>query len=156
MTDIGDNKTEALRRNGTFNARAGTVADPLFCGEGGGDFFDPRDLVQVKYEMLRRVREEGMTVARAAAAFGFSRVSFYQIRRAWQREGLAGLLPRPRGPRQGHKLSGAVLGFLRETLASDASLRAPALAERVRKRFGFRVHPRSIERALSRRPKKGL
>ena len=64
----------------------------------GGEFFDPRDLVQVKYEMLRRAREEGVAVSRAAEAFGFSRVAFYQIQRAFESEGLAGLLPRRRGP----------------------------------------------------------
>ena len=64
-------KGEALRANGTFNPRAARVTDALFVKE---DFFDARDLVQVKYEMLRRVREEGMNVVQAAAAFGFSRV----------------------------------------------------------------------------------
>lgn len=152
MPDGSDDKAQALRRSGTLNARAQTVADPLF---HAGEFFDPRDLLQVKYEMLRRVREEGASVAAAAGAFGFSRVAFYQIRGAWQREGVAGLLPRPRGPRRAHKLSGEVIQFIREALSADPALRAPALAQRVRKRFGISVHPRSIERALARRQKKG-
>jgi transposase len=123
---------------------------------GKGEFFDARDLVQVKYEMLRRVREDGMQVAQAAAAFGFSRVAFYEIQRAWQSEGVGGLLPRPRGPRHAHKLTEEVMGFVRAAQAQDTSLRAPGLAEQVRERFGVDVHPRSIERALARQAKRGL
>jgi transposase len=146
-------KEDALRANGTFNPRAERVSDPLF---GKGDFFDARDLVQVKYEMLRRVREEGMPVSEVAAAFGFSRVAFYEIQRAWQREGVGGLLPRPRGPRHAHKLTEKVMDFVRTAQTRDAALRAPGLAEQVRERFGVEVHPRSIERALARQAKKGL
>lgn len=59
--------------------------------------FDPRDLVQVKYEMLRRVSAEGHSVVQSAKAFGLSRPSFYQAQAALQREGLAGLLAKKRG-----------------------------------------------------------
>src|SRR2546430_13430269 len=34
------------------------------------DFFDARDAVQVKYEMVRKVRAGGAPVTQAAAAFG--------------------------------------------------------------------------------------
>jgi transposase len=153
MRDDGRKKEDALRANGTFNLRAEGVLDALF---GKGDFFDAQDLVQVKYEMLRRVREDGMSVAQAAAAFGFSRVAFYEIQRAWQGQGVGGLLPRPRGPKHPHKLTEEVMDFVRATQAEDAALRASALAVLVRKRFGFEVHPRSIERALTRQVKKGL
>ena len=147
------NKEDALRANGTFNTRAQGVSDPLF---GKGDFFDARDLVQVKYEMLRRVREDGMRVAQSAAAFGFSRVAFYEIQRAWMHEGVGGLMPRPRGPKHAHKLTDEVMDFVRAAQAEDATLGAPGLAGQVRERFGVEVHPRSIERALARQAKKGL
>lgn len=146
-------KEDALRANGTFNTRAEGVLDALF---GAGDFFDARDLLQVKYEMLRRVREDGMSVVQAAAAFGFSRVAFYEIQRAWVHEGMGGLLPRPRGPKHAHKLTEEVMDFVCATQAEDARVHAPGLAVLVHERFGVQVHPRSIERALARRLKKGL
>jgi len=147
-----DGKAEALRESGTLNGRAEGVRDPLFREE---PFFDPRDLLQLKYEMLRRVSREGVLVKDAAAAFGFSRVAFYQALRRFEREGLAGLLPRPRGPKRAHKLSEGVMEFVEGVLAEEGTVRAPALAERVRERFGFAVHPRSVERALAKRRKKG-
>ena len=86
--------------------------------------------------------------------FGFSRPSFYQAQRALERGGLAALVPKKPGPRRAHKLSAEVVDFLQEERALDASLRSLELARRVQQRFGRKVHPRSVERALARREKK--
>ena len=136
----------------SVNRRPEAVIDASFQEEA---FFDARDVLQVKYEMLRRVRLEGSSVTMAAAAFGFSRVAFYQARKRFEESGVAGLLPKPRGPKRAHKLRGDVVAFLEDALREDPSLRAPALAEGVGERFGMTVHPRSIERALARRRKRG-
>jgi transposase len=144
-------KQDALRRHGALHLHPDRVADELFqtC-----DFFDPNDLVQVKYEMLRRVRVDHKTIRRVAQDFGFSRLSVYHAQAAFERAGLAGLLPAKRGPRRSHKLDDAVMAFIREQLRHDRSLRAVELARRVRDRFALTVHPRSIERALERTEKK--
>ena len=152
MDDYGDVKLEALGQNGTLNVRSGDVADELF---SSNEFFDSRDLVQVKYEMLRRVREDGVSVLMAAKAFGFSRVSYYQIQQAYDQQGLAGLMPRQRGPRHAHKLTEDVMSFVSTCKNKESTMQAIDLANRIRQRFGLSVHPRSIERALQRRLKKG-
>ena len=146
-----DPKLAALRRHGSLNLHPDRVQDPLFAG---ADFFDARDLVQVKYEMVRRVRVDGHPVSRSAAAFGFSRPTLYQAQAALARGGLAALVPRKPGPRRSHKLSPEVVDFLHQARAKDPSLRSPELARRVRARFGRTVHPRSVERAVARREKK--
>jgi transposase len=146
-----DPKLEALRQQGTLNPRFGEVTDELFADNS---FFDPRDLVQVKYEMLRRVQAEGQSVIDAAAAFGFSRPSFYQAQSAFGQDGLAGLVPRKRGPKQAHKLTEEVVSFIRETRQKDPSVRPGELAQLIHQHFGMTVHPRSIERALRRHQKK--
>ena len=146
-----DPKPDALRLHGSLNAHPERVQDPLFATT---DFFDARDLVQVKYEMVRRVRVDGQPVTRSAAAFGFSRPALYQAQAAVARGGLAALVPKKPGPRRPHKLSAEVVDFLQQQRAEDASLRSPELARRVRARFGRTVHPRSVERALARREKK--
>lgn len=151
MTRRRDPKLETLREQGVLNTRANRISDPLF---GEHDFFDSRDLVQVKYEMLRRVEVDGQPVAHTAATFSFSRPSFYQAQEVFQRDGLAGLLPKKRGPRGAHKLRDEVVSFLRQLRAADPSLRAPELALKVEQRFGIQVHARSIERALGRQEKK--
>ena len=130
-----------------MNPHPEAVVDEVFVAE---DFFDPRDVVQVKYEMLRRVNEDGTSVSAAAAAFGFSRQSYYQAAAALAAGGLPALVPAKPGPRGAHKLTGEVLDHIRSLLAADAALRPAQLAESVRQQFGLRVHPRSIERALKR------
>jgi transposase len=144
-------KASALRRHHALNARPERVADPAF--NGANPFFDPADLVQVKYEMLRRVSEDGQAVAQASAAFGFSRPSFYEAQAAFEESGLPGLLPLRPGPRRAHKLSEGVVEVLEAELRGQPNLNSSSLAGIVAERFGVRVHPRSVERALKRRGK---
>jgi transposase len=146
-----DPKQKALREQGMLNPNPEDVKDPLFLEEG---FFDPRDLMQVKYEMLRRVSTEKSQIGPAAEVFGVSRVTFYQILKRFREEGMAGLFPRLRGPKAAHKLTEKVMVFLETALNEDASLRPQALAELVREELDISAHPRSIERALARRQKK--
>ena len=144
-------KLEALRLQSSLNPHPERVADALF---STADFFDARDLVQVKYEMVRRVLVDGLPISASAAAFGFSRPSYYLAQAALEQGGLPALVPKKRGPRRSHKLSVEVMDFLRRELAVDPSLRSSELASRVEDHFGSKVHPRSVERALGRQKKK--
>jgi transposase len=146
-----DPKCNVLREHATLNPYPEQVTDALFHSH---PFFDARDLVQVRYEMLRRVVVEGQPVAATAAAFGFSRVTLYQLRKRFEAEGLAGLLPKRKGPQRSHKLSDEVLNFIEATLTAEPAVRMVDLPQRVAGRFGLAVHVRSIERALARRRKK--
>lgn len=146
-----DSKAKALREQGVFNLHPEMVAAELF---QDSDFFDPMDLLQVKYEMLRRVRVEKQPVSGTAAGFGFSRPTFYEAQRGFEREGLAGLIAKKRGPRGAHKLTEGVVNFIEAAAVGDSALRAPEFARQVQEHFGITVHSRSIERALARRKKK--
>jgi transposase len=144
-------KLHALREQGSLHRHPAAVTDALF---QQNPFFDPRDVVQVKYEMLRRVEIDQASVSSAAAAFGFSRPSFYQAKGAFAEQGLAGLLPRKRGPRHAHKLTAEVIAFLAERRSAESALSAAQLAQHVHRRFGLSIHPRSIERGLRDMKKK--
>lgn len=146
-----DAKVRGLKERGVLNPEPERVLDERFRTEG---FFDPRDLVQVKYEMVRRVETEGATVTEATKTFGFSRPTFYQAHEALEKEGLAGLLPKRPGPKGAHKLTDEVMAFIDEVLEGDHEIGSEQLSRSVSERFGFSVHPRSIERALARREKK--
>ena len=144
-------KTQALRQSGTLNPRPQDVRDELFREK---EFFDARDLLQLKYEMLRRVSQEGHSISQAAASFGFSRPSFYQAQTAFEGGGLAGLVPQKRGPKQGHKLTPEILEFVRKARADDAKVTTSDLVKMVQKRFGVELHSRTVERGLLRDQKK--
>jgi transposase len=152
MPNRKDAKTESLQQSGSLHPHPERVADPLFQEH---EFFDRRDLVQVKYEMLRRVQQDGQSATEAARSFGFSRVALYQALRTFQRDGLPGLVRRRPGPKGAHKLSDAIVNFIEHALRENESLRSRELARMVRKKFRLSVHPRSIERALNKRRKKG-
>ena len=143
-----DRKVAALRRQHALNPRPQAVNDPAFIS--GNPFFDANDLVQVKYEMLRRVRQEGRRVSESATAFGFSRPSFYESQAVFEKGGLPALIPQRPGPRRAHKLAEEVVDFLEQAL-TDETKNSAQLAQLVKERFALSVHPRSIERALARR-----
>jgi transposase len=148
-----DDKTESLKKYGAFNPHPQKVVEETF-SDSALEFFDPRDLVQVKYEMLRAVEKEGRSVKHASQAFGLSRPAFYQAQSQFKRGGVTGLVKKRPGPKSAHKLTADILTFIEEKIEEDKPLRARKLAPLIKEKFGKDVHPRSIERAVARRKKK--
>ncbi len=145
-----NSKLEELRRRNALHPHPERVTSELFTS---GVFFDPHDAVQVKYEMLRRVRVDGISVTRAVKEHGYTRPTFYEAKKAVEQDGIAGLLPAKRGPHSAHKLSKEVMAYVGELLRESPALVTRELVKEISKRFGIKVHPRSVERALDREKK---
>ena len=145
-------KRRALQASGTFNPRSGQVHHALFARS---DFFDPQDLVQLKYETLRALENEGCSIAQASSEFGLSRPTIYQAQAHFQEKGFHGLLPRQRGPKRPHKLTDEVFAHLQDLRAKEPGLSAEELARRLGQRFKVKLHRRTIEKALKARAKRG-
>jgi transposase len=150
-TPSDQKKIETLKSQGTLNPSPQKVRDPLFQNE---EFFDPRDIVQVKYELLRRVLVEKQSITNAVKSFGVSRLFFYRIHDAFEKQGLHGFIPERRGPKQAHKLTAEVLEVVDQQIAKDPSSNSTQLKKAIEESCGLVVHTRSIERALLRRRKK--
>lgn len=148
-----DDKTESLKKYGALNPHPQKVSEKMF-SDSALEFFDPRDLVQVKYEMMRAVDKEGRSVKEASKAFGFSRPAFYQAQSQFKQGGVIGLVKKRPGPKSAYKLTDDVLAFIEEKVKEGKPLGARKLAPLIREKFGKDVHPRSIERAVKRRKKK--
>lgn len=144
-------KADRLKENDSLNRHPERVRAEQF---QHSTFFDPLDLVQVKYEMLREVSHQGASKVHAAASYGMSRQAFYQALSAFALGGIAGLLPGQRGPKGAHKLTDEVMAFIARRQAGDPGLHARALAEALREELHVDVHPRSVERALTRKKKR--
>ncbi len=142
-----DAKEAALAETRTLNARPEAVRDEQFVSS---EFFDARDLVQVKYEMVRRVRVDGDPVTSTAAAFGFSRPSYYEAAAALDADGLGGLVPAKPGPRRAHKLTDEVIAYAQRLREQNPGIGSAQLADAITAKFAIRVHQRSVERALAR------
>ncbi|EQD79316.1 transposase number 2 of insertion sequence, partial [mine drainage metagenome] len=80
--------------------------------------------------------------------------TFYQAEASFEQAGLAGLLPRPRGPKSAHKLTPQVMSLIDEHHRPGGTIQARALAQLVLRQLGVTVHPRSIERALTHKKKR--
>src|SRR5713226_9313608 len=146
-----DQKTLVLKRTGTLNPHPDAVSDSLFKEH---PFFDPKDLLQVRYEMLRRHSVESVSIVDVATTFGVSRPTVYQAQAAFQHAGLIGLLPKPRGPKEGHKLSTAVIEYVQTLRAAEPGLTTVACVQAIQDTFGITVHRRSLERALGSKKKR--
>ena len=145
-------KRQALQASGTFNLRSTKVRHALF---QRSEFFDPEDLLQLKYETLRALKAEGRSIAQAANEFGLSRPTIYQAQASFAEKGVEGLLPHKTGPKHPRKLTPEVQQHLQELAQAEPEVGASELARRVRKRFNVKLHPRTIEKALHGRAKRG-
>jgi len=144
-------KRWALMQSGTLNKNADKITDPRFKNLA---FFDPNDLLQVKYEMLRSAQKEEAGILKASETFGFSRITFYKTEKAFKENGLAGLLPKKKGPRRAHKLTSEVMNFVGQLLEQKPEMKPDVIRQKIKDRFGISVHKRSIERAIEKGKKK--
>src|SRR3981189_3026296 len=92
-----------------LNPNPEAVRDDLFTGN---PFFDAKDLVQVRYEMVRRHQVDGTAISDAAATFGVTRPTFYKAQNALQTTGLAGLLPSRRLGRGSRQSADGAVAFV--------------------------------------------
>jgi transposase len=136
-------KRQFLTAAGAWNAKASLVEHPLFVQS---DFFDPRDKVQVKYEMLRAHAVDEVAVSAASQQFGYSRDSFYTAMEALLSEGVTGLADGKRGPKEPHKLTPEVQAFIHRQIERTPDISSQDLAERIEAERGVQVHRRSVER----------
>lgn len=141
-------KNDVLKENGTYNPKHTSVIAPHF---HKGIFFDPHDLVQVKYEMLRSVDAGECTVTQASGQFGLSRESFYHIRSAYEAGGLQALLPRKTGPKSAHKLTEKGRDFIDRYQVDHPGASAQEINNRMMENTGICVHKRTVERYLSKK-----
>lgn len=139
-------KEAKLRSTGTLNRSPEKVKSKLF---ESNSFFDGRDLMQLKYEMLRAVVHENHSVSECCAQFGLSRTAFYHARTAYENEGLAGLIADKPGPKRASKLTDEVLSALRQYAADAPGVSLANLQEFVKTRFNIDIHPRTIKRRMN-------
>lgn len=106
-------------------------------------------VVEQRYEMLRLHRVEGWPVSAVAARYGVSRQTFYKLARAFEQQGILGLVPRRSGPRQGYKCTPEIIDFATK-MRVRKKLALVAIAEEVRRRFRVELSPSTIRMALAK------
>ena len=145
---INTAKIEILKANGSYNRHASAVVSPLFIGNA---HFDPHDLVQVKYEMLRAVMRNEMTVTEASGQFGFSRAAYYKIEKSFGCAGVNGLFLQKTGPKSAVKATKEILRFADELKDNDPGITNDRIVEEIQKQKGVALHKRSLQRERSKK-----
>lgn len=123
-----------------------TVQDPLFrqCPE----FFDPHDLLQVRYEFLRAHLVGGESVVAVCKRYAVSRQTFYNLLAKMMQEGTPGLLPKKSGPKGPTKLTADVIDFVEEEIRREPELSGAVLASRIEEELSRTIHKRTLENLL--------
>src|SRR5258707_3024468 len=104
-----DPKVAVLREARCLNPHPEAVTDEVFRSQ---EFFDARDAVQVKYEMVRRGRGDGGAGSPAAAAVGGFRPPLFQAGAALPRPRVGGAGGAEAGPPPGRRLHTPARGLV--------------------------------------------
>jgi len=140
-------KEEALKQNGCFYHNFESVAAGIF---NTAAFFDSRDIVQVKYEMIRAASNGEGSITEISDEYGFSRKSYYQILKAFQDGGLYALIPQKPGPKKPHKLTDGATAFIDSFLAGNTKAKPKEISAALEAEMGISIHPRTIYRYLKK------
>ena len=111
------------------------------------DFFNPLDRGQVKYEMLRAHSLDGHFITKLCKEFGYSRESFYLALEAFRKEGMAGLVDKPKGKTKPDKVTPEIVGYVIYQRAKFG-LSGAAIAKEIFREFNLKLHRRTVERIL--------
>ena len=114
-----ESKRVFLEKERLINPKPERVSHPLF---ETPDFFDPFDLPEVRYEMIRSVRVEKMAVAQACKLFGFSREYFCKLERALMTRVYIAMLGSTMGRRPIIALNQEIVNFIAHRKIQEAGL----------------------------------
>jgi transposase len=145
---VNSNKVKSLIENGSFNRNADTVSNHMF---KSNPYFDPQDLVQVKYEMLRAVKSDGLNVADASRQFGFSRTAYYKIEKRFHNAGVEGLCAQKTGPKAPAKITHEIVGLADNLRVEHPGITNDEVIKEIEAQTGVTIHKRSLQRAQSKK-----
>jgi len=86
------------------------------------------DLVGLRLAAATVIEEELAGVGAVASALGLHRATIHRVRKNFEREGVEGLLDKPKGPKRRHKLTPRILERAQKLLDGGDSIRATAAA----------------------------
>jgi len=141
-------KQEILLKNRTFNRNYGKVTEKRFTSD---EFYDPQDLVQVKYEMLRTANESKRSINEISGKFGFSRAAFYKIKASYEKEGISAFILNNSGSKKARKLTVEYQDFIDSYLMQNPNVSSGEIATILKQERGLNISKRTVERYRSRR-----
>jgi transposase len=124
----------------------GSVRYPLFLSN---PFFNANDKAQVKYEMLRSVMTNELSVTDAVDAFGLTKPVFYKAQRAFSNQGILGLTDKKRGPKGPSKVTNEVRDFILDSIRQHPRPTYQEVSELIESVFNTHVSLSTIRKIVS-------
>jgi len=106
------------------------------------------DEISRKLAMLVEGECEGLGPIKAAEKYGYTKQRYFQLRKAYEKEGALGLLSRARGPKTNYRRTGEVERQVIRHRFLDPDASAAVIAQKLRQ-TGFVISTRSVERVIS-------
>ncbi len=144
---MSDKKKDFLKKEGILNPNPERVLCPKF---ENVDFFDPLDLPQVRYEMLRSARIGNASVAEACRQFGFSREYFYRLERSFNERGYVSLLGSRKGRRPVVALNQEIVNYIAHRKMEEPGLSGERLRGEIYRHYKVECSRRTVERIVER------
>jgi len=141
-------KKDVLMKNGTYNKNHSKVKKEKF-QEGG--FYDPMDIVQVRYEMIKEAGDGGKAIEQVTGEYGYSRASYYHIKGDFDNGGMIALVPEKTGPRSPSKLTGDLQEYIANYVEGNPRASSSQIAMAIEQDKGVTVNKRTVERFRSKK-----
>lgn len=142
------NKEERLKESNTYNPKCDKVTA---CDFIENEVMDSRDLLQVRYEIVRAIEYDNKPVKEICSEFGVSASTARRYVRNLKEGGLIALVPEQKGPSGPTKLSKDAADFIDTYLKNNPK----ASGGKVHNALENRLHPgiskRTVERYLSKK-----
>jgi hypothetical protein len=106
------------------------------------------DEVTKKLAMLIEGDLEGLGPSKAAEKHGFCKQRYFQIRRAFEEQGSAGLQSKPRGPKSNYRRTDELVRQVIRHRFLDPEASPEVIAQKLRQ-TGFVISTRSVERVIA-------
>lgn len=136
-----------LEKEGFLNPKPDRIVHPLFKTLS---FFDPLDLPQVRYELLRCARGGECSVLAACEEFGFSREYFYKLDRTFMERGYVALLGSQVGRRPLIALNQEIVSYVVMEKMKRPKASGDELRKEIEKLYKVECSTRTVERVIEK------
>jgi transposase len=109
---------------------------------------DDQDEITKKLAMLIEGECEGLGRSEAARKYGYTRQRYAQLLYAFQEQGSAALLSKPRGPKRNYRRTDELVRQVIRHRFLDPDASAEVIAQKLRQ-TGFVISTRSVERVIA-------
>ena len=128
------------------------VTEPRFLDS---DLFDPKDLLQVRYEMVRSIKEGVITLDEVPSKYGVSAMTAKRCVSSLEKGGIIALVPERKGPKGPSSLDDESLRFIDSYIAEHPKASGRKVHDALEAEKHVGVSKRTVERYLSSKKAKG-